>query len=209
VVHRNSGEFNQFEELKMKRQKLDRLIAAGGIAVAAVLVTAGALLTWAHVFVDNQVHSQLAAQKIYFPQKGSDSLADPQIGPYLNKYAGQQLLTGPQAKAFADHYIAVHVKEIGGGQTYSQLSDKSLANPSDQKLASTVQTVFRGETLRGLLLNAYAFSTMGYIAFIASIVAFVGAGVMAVLAALGFVHSRRAPEGPTSRGAPAQEMIKA
>jgi hypothetical protein len=193
----------------MKRQKLDRLLAAGGIAVAAVLVAAGALLTWAHVFVDNQVHSQLAAQKIYFPPKGSDALADPQIGPYLNKYAGQQLTTGPQAKAYADHYIAVHLNKIGGGQTYAQLSAKALDNPNDKKLADTVDTMFRGTTLRGLLLNAYAFSTMGYIAFIASIVAFVGAGVMAVLGALGFIHSRRVPEEPTPRGAPAQEMIKA
>lgn len=193
----------------MKRQKLDRLLAGGGIAVAAVLVAAGALLTWAHVFVDNQVHTQLAAQKIYFPPKGSDALASPEIGPYLNKYAGQQLTTGPQAKAYADHFIAVHLKEIGGGQTYSQLSAKAQANPDDTKLANTVQTVFRGETLRGLLLNAYGWATMGYLAFIASIVAFVGAGVMALLAALGFIHASRVRDSSSPRGAPAQEMIKA
>jgi hypothetical protein len=193
----------------MKRQKLDRLLAGGGMVVAGVLLAAGGLLTWAHVFVDNQVHSQLAAQQIYFPPKGSDALASPEIGPYLNKYAGQQLTTGPQAKAYADHFINVHLKEIGGGQTYAQLSAKAQANPSDTKLAGTVQTVFRGETLRGLLLNAYGWATMGYIAFIASLVAFMGAGVMVVLSVLGFIHARRVDEGPTSRGAPAQEMIKA
>jgi hypothetical protein len=193
----------------MNRTKLDRLLAAGGLAVATLLVAAGALLTWAHVFVDNQVHSQLAAQKIYFPAKGSDALASPQIGPYLNKYAGQQLLTGTQAKAYADHFIAVHVNQIAGGQTYAQLSTKSLANPTDQKLAQTVQTVFRGETLRGLLLNAYAFSTMGYIAFIASIVSFIGAAVMGLLSALGFIHAQRVNEQGTSPNAPAQEMIDA
>jgi len=192
----------------MNRKKLDRLLASGGVAVAAVLVAAGALLTWAHVFVDHEVHSQLAAQKIYFPPKGSDALSGPEIGPYLNKYAGKQLVTGTQAKAYDDHFIAVHIKEIGGGQTYAQLSAKSLANPNDAALAQKVQTVFRGETLRGLLLDAYAFSTMGYIAFIASIVAFVGAGVMALLSALGFVHARRVDEG-TSPDAPAREMIKA
>jgi hypothetical protein len=194
---------------EMTRKKLDRVLATGGLVVAAVLVAAGALLTWAHVFVDHEVHSQLAAQKIYFPPKGSDALASPEIGRYLNKYAGQQLVTGPQAKAYADHFIAVHIKEIGGGQTYAQLSTKSLANPNDQKLAQTVQTVFRGETLRGLLLNAYAFSTMGYIAFIASIVAFVGAGLMALLSALGFVHARQVHDDGTPRGAPTQEMISA
>src|SRR5262245_11583382 len=123
----------------MTRKKLDRLLAASGLAVAAVLVAAGALLTWAHTFVDDQVHSQLAAQKVYFPPKGSDALAGPQIGPYLDKYAGQQLLTGTQAKAYADHFIGVHIKQIGGGQTYAQLSAKSQANPNDQQLAQTVQ----------------------------------------------------------------------
>ncbi len=193
----------------MKREKLDRILAAGGAVVAGILIAAGALLTWAHVFVTDQVHSQLAAQQIYFPKQGSDALASPEIGPYLNKYAGQQLVTGPQAKAYADHFIAVHLKEIGGGQTYSQLSAKAQANPSDTKLAGTVQTVFRGETLRGLLLNVYGWATMGYLAFIGSLVAFIGAGVMAVLSALGFIHARRVHDETTSRGAPAQEMIKA
>lgn len=193
----------------MKREKLDRLLAAGGIAVAAILVAAGALLTWAHVFVDDQVHTQLAAQKIYFPPKGSDALADPEIGPYLNQYAGQQLTTGPQAKAYADHFIAVHLKKIGGGQTYAQLSSKAQANPDDQKLAATVDTMFKGTTLRSMLLDAYAFSTMGYIAFIASVVAFVGAGLMALLSALGFYHAHRVHDVTPPSGAPAQEMIKA
>jgi hypothetical protein len=175
----------------MNRKSLDRLLAAGGLAMAAVLLVAGALLTWAHNFVHDQVHSQLAAEKIYFPPKGSEALASPQIGPYLNKYAGQQLVTGAQAKAYADHFIAVHLTEMTGGQTYAQLSTKALANPNDQQLAAEVQTVFRGETLRGLLLNAYAFDTIARVALIAAIVAYLGAVLMAVLAVLGFVHARR------------------
>ena len=193
----------------MKREQLDRILAAGGAVVAGILIAAGALLTWAHVFVTDQVHSQLAAQQIYFPKQGSDALASPEIGPYLNKYAGQQLVTGPQAKAYADHFINVHLKEIGGGQTYSQLSAKALANPNDTKLADTVQTVFRGETLRGLLLNVYGWATMGYLAFIGALVAFIGAGVMMVLSVLGFIHARKVDEATTPRGAPAEEMIKA
>jgi len=190
----------------MNRKTLDRLLAAGGIAVAAVLVIGGALLTWAHTYVHNEVHSQLAAQKIFFPAKGSQALASNEIGPYLNKYAGEQLTTGPQAKAYADHFIAVHLKEIGGGLTYSQLSGKAIDDPTNTQLAGQVQTMFRGETLRGLLLNAYAFDTLGYIAFIGSIVAYIGAGVMAVLAALGFWHAKRASEIKVP-SFPAQEMI--
>jgi hypothetical protein len=156
----------------MNRKTLDRLLAAGGAVVAIVMLIAGALLTWAHVYVHDEVHSQLAAQQIFFPPKGSDALASKDIGPYLNRYAGQQLVNGDQAKAYADHFIAVHLKEMTGGQTYAQLSAKSLADPTNTKLAEEVQTVFRGETLRGLLLNAYAFDTVGYIAMIGAIVAY-------------------------------------
>jgi hypothetical protein len=187
----------------MNRTTLDRLLAAGGLAMAAVLLVAGGLLTWAHNFVHDEVHSQLAAQKIYFPPKGSEALATPEIGSHLNKYAGQQLVTGTQAKAYADHFIAVHLKEMSGGQTYAQLSAKSLANPDDQQLAGQVQTLFRGETLRGLLLNAYAFDTVASVALIAAIVAYLGAVLMAMLAFLGFVHARRV--GSSTAPAPERE----
>ena len=191
----------------MNRKTLDRLLAASGLVAAGVLVIAGALLTWAHSYVHGQVHDQLAAQKIYFPAKGSDALASSEIGPYLDRYAGQQLLDGAQAKAYANHFIAVHLNEMTGGQTYAQLSAKSQAAPTDTKLAAEVQTVFRGETLRGLLLNAYAFDTMGTIAEIASIVAYVGAGVMAVLGGLGLLHAQRVHGLSPGAGMPAREMI--
>ena len=193
----------------MRRRTFDVLLATSGLSVAAVLLAAGGLLTWAHSFVNDQVTSQLTSQKIFFPPKGDAALASPQIKPYLEQYAGQQLTNGAQAKAYADHFIAVHINEMTGGKTYAQVSAASMAAPSNTKLADLVQTVFRGETLRGLLLNAYAFSTIGYIAFIASIVAFIGAGVTAVLAVLGFAHARSVPEQPAAPNAPAQEMANA
>jgi hypothetical protein len=175
----------------MRRKSFDTLVSTAGLVIAAVLFTASGLLFWAHSFIDDNVRTQLVAQKIFFPPKGSDAINDPAIKPYLSQYAGQQLTTGTQAKAYADHFIAVHLKEMTGGQTYAQLSSKSLANPADTKLAGQVQTVFRGETLRGMLLNAYAFGTMATVAFVAAWVA-VGAGAaLIVLAALGMIHARR------------------
>jgi hypothetical protein len=177
----------------MRRKTFDALLTVGGIAIAIVLLVAGGLLTWANSFVSHEVHTQLAQQQIYFPPKGNAALAPKDIGPYLNKYAGKQLLTGPEAAAYANHFIAVHLTEAGGGKTYSQLSTEAIANPNDAKLQAQVATVFKGTTLRGLLLNAYAFATMGTIAGIAAIVSFVGAGVLLILAGLGFWHLRRTP----------------
>jgi hypothetical protein len=177
----------------MRRRTLDALLTTGGLIVAAVLLVAGGLLTWANSFVGDNVHTQLAAQNIYFPKAGSDQLKDPKVQPYLEQYAGQQLVTGAQAKAYADHFIKVHLDEATGGKTYSELSNAARANPDDQKAAGLVDLAFKGETLRGLLLNAYAFGTMGKIALYAAWASFVGAAAMLLLTLLGFMHLRRVP----------------
>lgn len=195
----------------MRRRTFDVIASTVGLGLAALLIVAGSLLTWAHSFVQDEVHNQLAAQKVYFPPKSDPELKLPEFAA-VRQYAGQQLLTGDQAEVYADHFIANHLKKIGGGQTYAQLSSKALANPDDQQLQGQVATMFKGETLRGLLLNAYAFGKIGTIAGIAAVVAFVGAGVMLVLGALGLWHSRRVrPDEEILQGHPAgsHEAIKA
>ena len=132
----------------MRRQSLDRLVSILGLSLAALLIVAGSLLAWAHNFVGTEVHNQLAAQQIFFPAKNSPATAGAEFAP-MRQYAGQQLTTGAQAETYADHFIAVHLKEIGGGKTYAQLSSQAQADPSNTKLAGTVETMFKGETLRG------------------------------------------------------------
>ncbi|HXF72764.1 MAG TPA: hypothetical protein VNO79_09180 [Actinomycetota bacterium] len=179
----------------MRRRTFDWLLSMGGVVLTVVLVVAGVLLFAGYSFADNNVRSQLAAQKIFFPPKGSESITSLPASdrPFIARYAGQQLLTGAQAQAYADHYIAVHLREIGGGQTYAQLSAKALAEPENAELQGQVQTLFRGETLRGLLLTSYAFWKLGQIAKLAMWGAFILAGVMAILTGLGFWHLRRVP----------------
>jgi hypothetical protein len=174
----------------MKRRTFDILVAMGGLFLAVTLIVSGALLTWAHDFVGHEVHTQLAAQQIFFPPAGSPAIAAPEFAA-MHQYAGQQLTTGAQAEVYADHFIANHLLKIGGGKTYSQVSALAQAAPTNTKLAATADTLFKGETLRGLLLNAYAFATMGTIAGIAAIAAFIAAAVMLVLGALGLMHARR------------------
>jgi hypothetical protein len=179
----------------MRRKTFDILLTSGGLVVVIVLTVAGSLLLWGHNFANSNVRSQLAQQQITFPAMGSKALASPEIGPYLNQYAGQQVLSGPQAKAYADHFIAVHLKEMPYQGVYSKVSAASMANPNNAQLKSEVQTVFQGTTLRGLLLEAYAFWQMGQIALIGAIVSFVMAAVMLVLTGFGFWHLRRVDPG--------------
>ncbi len=179
----------------MRRKTFDGLAVIGGLVLTLVLAVAGGLLLWGHNFVSDQVHTQLAAQKIVFPPAGSPAIkalpaAD---ATAMTAYAGQLMTTGAQAQTYADHFIAAHLREIGGGKTYSQLATASLAQPKNAALAAQVQTIFRGETLRGLLLNAYGFWQMGQIMFIGAIVAFVAAAVMLILSLFGFAHLRRVP----------------
>jgi len=192
----------------MRRKAFDTMLSTVGLVLAGILLIAGGLLTWAHNFVDSEVTTQLSRQQVFFPPKGP-ATADPKIGPFIDKYAGQQLTTGDQAKAYADHFIAVHLEESAGGKTYAELSTAARANPKDAALAEQVQTAFRGETLRGLLLNAYAFGKMGTIALYGAIAAFAGAGILMVLSLLGFAHLRRVrPEEEILTGAlPRQERV--
>jgi hypothetical protein len=189
----------------MRRKVFDVLASAGGVVVVVVLVVAGALLLWGHSFATSNVRDELAQQQIVFPAKGSAALASRQIGPYLDQYAGQQVTTGPQAQAYANHFIAVHLSELPYGGVYSKVSAAAQTNPNDAKLAALVQTSFRGTTLRGLLLEAYGFWKFGQIALWAGIAAFALAGVMALLVGLGFWHAQRVPERTELLTHPAHE----
>ena len=174
---------------KTKRRMLDKTLTLLGAVATVALLIIGGLSWWAYSFTTTNVQSELAAQKIFFPPAGSPQLKNPLIGPYLDKYAGQQLLTGAQAKAYANHFIAVHLSEIAGGKTYAQVSAEAQASPGNPQLKAEAQTLFQGETLRGLLLgDAYAFSTVGQIAMVVSIVCFVAGAMMVVLVLLGLWH---------------------
>ena len=175
----------------MSRRKFDLLMSSVGVVLTIALVIGGGLAFWGYSFANNKVHTELAAQQIFFPPAGSESLADPAIGPYLNQYAGEQLVTGAQAQAYADHFIAVHLAGVADGKTYAEVSTLSRQSPDDAELAGQVQTLFRGETLRGLLLNAYAFWKFGQIALIGAIAFWAMAAIMFVLSILGFWHLRR------------------
>jgi hypothetical protein len=177
----------------MRRKVFDILASLGGLAIVVMLIVAGGLATWGYNFANSSVKTQLAQQQIVFPDKGSPALASPEIGPYLNQYAGQKLTTGAQAKAYADHFIAVHLSEMPYKGVYSQVSTAARANPTDTALAAEVQTSFQGTTLRGLLLEAYAFSVFATIALWAAISAFVLALIMTVLVGIGLWHARRTP----------------
>jgi hypothetical protein len=192
----------RLEKVNTMRATFDKVTSWAGLLLVAVLLVAGGLLTWANSFVGNQVHDQLSEQHITMPTSQT-GLADLPAADRaaLQKYAGQSLTTGPQAKAYANHFIKVHMNEASGGKTYSEVSGQYLQQCSDPKAAATEacqklgglrQTMFMGDTLRGLLLYGYAFATIGTIAGYAAIAAFVGAAALIVLVGFGFWHSRRA-----------------
>jgi hypothetical protein len=181
----------------MSRKVFDILTSAGGVAVVIVLVIAGGLLTWGHSFVTSNVRDQLSQQQISFPPAAAFAHAKagtgitPSMIPTVSQYAGQQLLTGQQAKVYANNFIAVHLSEMPYGGVYSKISAAAIAAPTNTKLTALKATSFQGTTLRGLLLEAYAFSTVGQIMMWGAIASFILAAVMATLVGLGFWHARR------------------
>jgi uncharacterized membrane protein len=175
----------------MERRTLDIILTGFGFIVTVVLLVASGLLFFGWHFIDTNVHDQLAAQKVFFPPKGSEAL-DPKEFPGLQKYAGQQVVNGQQARAYADEFIAKHLEGVANGKTYSEVSAEALANPEDATLQQQAQTLFRGETLRGLLLYGYAFWTMGQVMLLGAIFSLVVAVITLILSLLGLRHIRRA-----------------
>jgi hypothetical protein len=199
----------------MRRNKL---LGTAGVVLGVILLAMGGLLLWGSTYIHNQVTTQLAAQKVYFPP--ASAFAHPKAGteitpsmiPSVSQYAGQQLLTGQQAEAYANNFIAVHLGEIGAGKTYAQLSTEAMALPPTSAkytaVEAQVQTVFRGDTLRSMLLNAFSWWKVSQIAYISSLIAF-GLGAIAFLTGIvAFAWSGfRRPQPVTVQ--PGLETIKA
>jgi hypothetical protein len=173
------------------------LTAITGFALAAILLAAGGMLLWGSAYVHNTVQGQLSAQQIFFPPKAA--FAHPKAGteitpsmiPSVSQYAGQQLVTGQQAESYADNFIAVHITNMTGGKTYAQLSAASLAQPNNTKLAGQVGTVFKGEALRSMLLNAFGWWKVSQITYIASLIAFALGGLTLLASLFGLTVGRR------------------
>ncbi len=188
----------------MRRKVFDTLASAGGALIVVVLVVAGALLMWGQSFASSSVHDQLAKQDIVFPSAAAFAHAKPgseitpSMIPSVSQYAGQKLLTGAQAEVYANDFIAVHLSEMPYHGVYATISSAARAatpgSPQAAKLSALATTSFQGTTLRGLLLEAYAFSVFGDIALWAGVAAFALAFLMAISVALGIWHARRTDE---------------
>lgn len=221
------------------RAAFDKLLSGFGLALALVLLIAGGLLTWANAFVSDQVTSQLSAQDITMPQGAALESLPTEDAEALQAFAGEPMTTGPAARAYADHFILVHmnqgsqelatevaalgvdtaswelpltyqsagtvVREIDAAEN---LTDAQKAEASTAVNEFRSETLFKGNTLRGLLLYGYAFATIGTIAGFAAIAAFAGAAVLLLLSALGIRHARKAATGPAPAATRTRTPVK-
>ena len=179
----------------MTRRTLDIIFSAGALLLAGLALVLGLVLQNQANFADDYVHDQLQAQQITFtPAAGlTEEEASVQC---LQDNAGNALVSGKQAECYANEYIGLHLKEVNDGKTYSQTSSEARAienqeSPEAQELNGKVQTLFRGETLRGLLLTSYGFSIFGERAQTAAYVCYAIALVLLLAAIAGFIHASR------------------
>lgn len=175
-------------QTKAQAQITKRVFAYLSCIVAVVLLVIGGLALWANSFAGNMVREELSAQKIYFPEKGSKGF-EPEVYPDLQQYAGQLVDTPAKAKAYANGYIGRHLAQTADGKVYSEVSTEARKDPTNEKLQQQKETLFQGETLRGILLTSgYGFGTVGEIAGVAAIVAFIASGLLFITSAFLFVR---------------------
>ncbi len=191
----------------MKRRTLDIIFSSGALAVAVLLVLLGFVFKGNADFADKYVGEQLTEQRINFTKAEFLSDEEKQL-PCLIEYAGTPLDSGKKAECYANDYIGFHLKSIGGGETYASLgpiqsaartayNDAVTASATNvdalkadlDKVTGQRDSMFKGETLRGLLLTSYGFSIFGEKAYLAALLAFIGAAVMALAGLAGFAHA--------------------
>lgn len=186
----------------MKRRTFDRIVTFIGFGLSVMLLLGALLVNWGANFANASVRDQLANQNISFPVAEAlpaETKAD------LTKWAGKQVTTGEMARDYSDKYIWEHMKAAaiavtGKPLTYSEVSSQYLASLRGddkvltQKLSDLRDTLFMGNTLRGMLLEAFAFWQLGQIAGYAAIALLVGGVVMLLLSIAGLLHLRRTPE---------------
>jgi hypothetical protein len=196
----------------MKRRTIDVMFSLGAVVLAGLLLVAGLVLTSNATFANDYVKTQLAQQNITF--KTADTLTEEErASACLVRYAGQKLTTGKQAECYANEFIGLHLKSTAGGRTYAELgavqaelrakvaaaqkaNDPAVAELQKQltEVNGQRETVFKGETLRGLLLTSFGFSEFGTKAAQAATVAYLAAALMLLLGIAGFVHALVTPK---------------
>ena len=176
----------------MERKTWDQLISGAGVVLAAVFIVVGALAVFGGNFGRENVSDRLEPQRIQFPPAEAMS---PEEAEEVGDFAGQQVVNGDQAEAFS-RYIGLHLAEVNEGQTYSETSAAAREEGLDPDVAAELQgmadTLFKGEALRSILLNAYGWWTVATIAVYAGYTLIAGGIALAVFAILGFMHARRA-----------------
>jgi hypothetical protein len=173
------------------RQAWDRIVSSAGLVVAIILVTLGGAAIYGGNFGRDNVSERLTPQNITFPS--ADAMT-PQETALVGAYAGMKVDTGEEAEAFS-RMIALHLTEVNGGATYSETSAAARAEGLAPKVAADLQakadTLFKGETLRSMLLNAYGWWTVSTIAVFVGYAMVLAGLVLAFLSLLGFRHARR------------------
>jgi hypothetical protein len=193
----------------MNRRAWDRLVSTAGIVLAIALIVLGGLAIYGGNFGRQSVRDRLTPQKVQFPPYTAMTPAEQQE---VGAFAGQQVVNGAQAEAFA-RYIGGHLQAVNGGKTYSETSGAARAEGLDPKIAADLQAkadiLFKGETLRSILLNAYGWWTVSTIALWAGIVMVVTGIIFGVLAFFGFRHAAKTKteEQPKMVAVPDKELV--
>jgi hypothetical protein len=172
---------------KSDRRIIDKVFVLLGVASTVMLIVIGTLAWAGYSFASDNVRTELVSQRISFPPQGSPAL-DPKIYPDLQQYAGQPVDTGVKARAYANGFIGRHLEKIADSKTYAEVSSAALADPTNETLQKQKASLFQGQTLRGLLLNAYAFDTFATLAQYLAVTSFIGAGVIALLVLMGLAR---------------------
>lgn len=169
---------------------LRRILEFGGLAASVVLITFGAFALYLGVDARNTVRDSVRQENITF-----GTTDDPAVVQYAQQWAGEQVTTGEQARAFAQ-VMRAHALESSEGLTYAQMGRFLAAdNPDDPAGTSDPEAALlneQGEPVANSFRNTWvtqtALSTALNVSYMAEQLSLfsIMVGVALVLAGIGF-----------------------
>jgi hypothetical protein len=166
-----------------------RILEYGGLLAGVVLIAFGIAAIYMGVDGRTTVRDSIKQEQIFF-----GDTQDPAVAKYAEEWAGEQVLTGEQTRAFAQ-IMREHALESSDGLTYAEMGRfQSAANPDDPKGTSDEAAAAKDEagqpvanSARNLWVTETALSTALNVSYMAEQLSLFGmvVGVALLLTGVG------------------------
>ena len=176
----------------MQRKMWDQIVSGAGAVVAVVLLMLGAVAIYGGTFGQDNVRDRLAPQNVTFPPLEAMTPAEKNL---VGDFAGTKVVDGlpglRPSRTTSASTSKTRTRARPTPRPALWLVQKGLSEKEAAELSGMADSLFKGETLRAMLLNAYGWWTVSSLVIFAGYGLLAAGALLALLAIMGFFHARK------------------